>query len=426
MKKHAVISLLLAFVMLFTVFAVNVPEADAAVNKNTYWIKVNTQCNVVTVYKKSGSTYKPVRAMVCSTGTKKSPTPLGTYRMGTKIGWCKLVGNVWGRYSMVIKGNYLFHSVPLKKKTKNSMQYKEYNKLGKNCSHGCVRLSTMDAKWIWNKCPKGTKITIYKSKNPGPLGKPTPIKMKSSWKWDPTDNDKKNPNFKMKKPAIYISSKKLKTVEKGTSYSLKSGVTGKNLNAYQDLTSSVKVHATYKYSASKKKYVKADFTTKKAGKYKITYKLYSYYCGGTTYKSFYVTVVEPEAITISAENHDVTLGADDAVNAVSNVTAIQKSADRTKYMTVSILEPGASKAVQLTYAEAKKYVFDEVGEYKITYSVKNLYYPYRKTTKSIIVNCILPVSGEETDPPEQPESGEVTDIPEDAQDGTNSTTESAE
>ena len=68
---------------------------------------------------------------------------------------------------MVIKGNYLFHSVPYAKKSFNSMKYKGYNKLGTNCSHGCVRLALMDAKWIWNKCPKGTKITVYKSKDPG-------------------------------------------------------------------------------------------------------------------------------------------------------------------------------------------------------------------------------------------------------------------
>lgn len=295
-RRNTVVSLIMVIVMVASVFSISTVKSEAAVDKNTYWLKVNTQCNVVTAYKKSGNTYKPIRAMVCSTGKKGSATPLGTYRMGTKIGWCYLVGNVWGRYSMVIKGNYLFHSVPYSKKSIKSMKYKEYNKLGTSCSHGCVRLSLMDVKWIWNNCPKGTKITVYKSKNPGPLGKPTPIKMKSSWKYDPTDPNKNNPNFKLKKPVITISSSKAKTVEKGSSYSLKSGVTGKNPNANQNLTSYVKVHATYKYNESKKKYVKADFTTKKTGKYKITYKLYSYYCGGTTYKSFYVTVVDPEPV----------------------------------------------------------------------------------------------------------------------------------
>ena len=378
----------MAFVMLFTVFTVNVPEAEAAVNKNTYWIKVNTQCNVVTVYKKSGSTYKPIRAMVCSTGKKGHSTPLGTYRMGTKIGWCKLVGNVWGQYSMVIKGNYLFHSVPLKKKAKNSMKYKEYNKLGTSCSHGCVRLSTMDVKWIWDHCPKKTKITVYKSKDPGPLGKPVPIKMKKSWKYDPTDPTKKNKNFKMKKPAIYIASSKPKLVEYKSSYSLKSGVTAKNLNAYQSLTSKVKVHAVYKYNNSKKKYVKIkSFSTKSTGKYKIRYKVYDYYCGGTSYKNFYLQVLKPEAVTISASNRNVTVDTADAVNAVYGMTAKQKNTNRTNYVTASILEPGAAKAINLSYAQAKTYKFNRGGQYKITYTLKNSYYPYKAVSKTVYVNA---------------------------------------
>ena len=403
-RKSAIISLLIAFVMLFTVFAVNVPEAEAAVDKNTYWIKVNTQCNVITVYKKYGSEYKPIKAMVCSTGKKGHETPQGTFRMGTKIGWCKLVGNVWGRYSMVIKGNYLFHSVPYKKKSINSMKYNEYNKLGTNCSHGCVRLALMDVKWIWNYCPKGTKITIYKSEDPGPLGKPVPYKMKSSWKYDPTDPSKKNRHKLLKKPVISVAANKAKYVEKGSAYSLTSGVTAINPNAYQNLTYKVKTHKIYKYNSSKKKYVKIKkFSTKTVGSYKVKYKVYDYYCGGTSYKNFYFKVVNPEQLSIVANDREVILGTDDAFNAVKDVTAKQKSSDRTKTMTVSIIEPGAAEAIVLTYSEAQAYVFDKEGEYKITYSVKNYFSPYKKSTKNIIVKCIKPIIDVDSGTEEQTE-----------------------
>lgn len=389
-KKSAVISLLIVFVMLFTVFAVNVPEAEAAVNKDTYWIKVNTQCNVITVYKKYGSEYKPIKAMVCSTGKKGHETPLGTYRMGTKIGWCKLVGNVWGRYSMVIKGNYLFHSVPYKKKTINSMKYNEYNKLGTSCSHGCVRLALMDVKWIWNYCPKGTKITVYKSEDPGPFGKPVPIKMKSNWKYDPTDRSKNNPkyNYKLIKPELTISDTKVNIVEQNASYNLKSGVTAINPNAHQSLTYKVKVNNVYKYNTSKKKYVKVkSFSTKSVGKYRIRFSVNDYYCGGTTYKYFYIQVVKPEVLTINAEDRVVYVGDNDAYNAVLGVTAIQKSSDRTEMMAVSILEPGSDSAVEMTYEEAVGYVFDSIGKYTVTYTVKNAISPYKQVKKTIYVDC---------------------------------------
>ncbi len=289
MKKKSAFSILIAFVMFFTVFAATAPEAEAA-TKNTYWIKVNTQANVVTVYKKSGGKYKPYRAMLCSAGRKGHATPRGNFKLRARIGWCEMVTGDWGQYSYQIKGDYLFHTVCSKTRSKRTLDRKEFNKLGINRSRGCIRLCTMDAKWLWENCPKGTKVTIYKSKNPGPLGKPEPIKMKKGWKWDPTDPSKNNPNFYMRKPEITISAKKPMTVKYGSSYSLKSGVKAKNTNAYQDLTSQVKVHAIYKYNAKNNKYIKAKFSTKSPGKYKIRYKCYDKYCKGTGYKNFYVTV----------------------------------------------------------------------------------------------------------------------------------------
>ena len=169
MSRQKTAAAITAFIMLISVFALDVSEASA-VSSSTYKIKVNTQTNVVTVYKKSGDTYKPYKAMVCSSGGKLTPT--GTFRLKQKIGWCKLVGNVWGQYSTVINGNYLFHSVPYSKKAKNKIIGDEYNKLGTSCSHGCIRLSVMDAKWISDNCPQGTKVIIFRSSSKGPLGKP--------------------------------------------------------------------------------------------------------------------------------------------------------------------------------------------------------------------------------------------------------------
>lgn len=386
MKKKSVLSILIAFIMFFTVFAATAPEAEAA-SKNTYWIKINTVANVITVYKKSGAEYKPVRAMLCSTGKNSSPTIHGNYKIRKKLGWNEMFGGVWGQYSMQIKGNYLIHTVCSTTKSKRTMMRNEFNKLGTDRSMGCVRLCTMDAKWIWDHCPKGTKITIYKSKNPGPLGKPKPIKMKKNWKWDPTDPSPSNPNFSMRKPAIYISKKKATSVEYGKKYSLKAGVTAKNLNAYQNLTSNVKVASVYKYNSSKKKYVKSSFSTKKLGTYKIIYKCYDKYCKGTGYKTFKVKVVDTLAPTIKASNRTVTLDTSKAKNAVKGVTAKQKSRSRTSAITVKIKAPGASEYKTLTYAKAKKYVFNKAGKYTIIYSVKNCYSPYKKATKKVYVTC---------------------------------------
>lgn len=54
---------------------------------------------------------------------------------------------------------YLFHSVPTK--ADGSINRKEAAKLGKTQgSHGCIRLSLPDSKWLLNELPAGTKVII--------------------------------------------------------------------------------------------------------------------------------------------------------------------------------------------------------------------------------------------------------------------------
>ena len=95
-----------------------------------YYIKVNNQANVVTVYKKDshGKYTVPIKAMICSIG---SATPeSGTYSMSDKYTWRLLEGNVYGQYACRITGSILFHSVPYEQKDKTTLEWWEYDKLG--------------------------------------------------------------------------------------------------------------------------------------------------------------------------------------------------------------------------------------------------------------------------------------------------------
>ncbi|MCD8365775.1 MAG: L,D-transpeptidase family protein, partial [Clostridiales bacterium] len=55
-------------------------------------------------------------------------------------------------------GNYLFHSVLY---YPGSMTRVKDGRLGMNLSHGCVRLSMTNAKWIYDNIPIGTKVYVY-------------------------------------------------------------------------------------------------------------------------------------------------------------------------------------------------------------------------------------------------------------------------
>lgn len=172
------------------------PAPKANGNKYPYYIKVNNQANTVTVYglDENNQYTVPVRAMVCSTGNaspKNCVIPLKK-----KFRWLKMIGGVYSQYCSQISGDILFHSVPYSQKNNHTLSYKSYDKLGTTCSAGCIRLTTIDAIWIYNNCPSGTKVEFYNSSNPGPLGKPSAMKISGNValrNWDPTDPDPNNP-----------------------------------------------------------------------------------------------------------------------------------------------------------------------------------------------------------------------------------------
>ena len=168
--------------------------------QSSYWIKVNKKQNVVTVYAKDGNNgyIIPVKAFVCSGGTG---TPIGTFSTSAKYRWKVLMGPSWGQWSTRITGSILFHSVYYNSpNNNNNLSVSAYNKLGTTASHGCIRLTAGDAKWIYDNCKIGTKVTIYNSNDPGPFGKPKAYKLSYKHTWDPTDP---NMAYKCKKKGCH-------------------------------------------------------------------------------------------------------------------------------------------------------------------------------------------------------------------------------
>lgn len=156
--------------------------------KSSYLIRVNRTASCVTVYAKDGlKGYTiPVVAFVCSAGKE---TPTGTFKIKDKLRWHELMGPSWGQWCEHLTFDILFHSVYYDRERDNkSLNVSAYNKLGTMASHGCIRLTAGDAKWIYDNCKIGTKVIIYNNKkNPGPFDKPKAQKLSSSHTWDPTD-----------------------------------------------------------------------------------------------------------------------------------------------------------------------------------------------------------------------------------------------
>ena len=129
------------------------------------WIRVSLKGN--RTYIMSGN--KPIYTMLSTAGRfnskGKSDTPVGTYHIQEERGhqfFNKDLGEGAMNYvSWHQHGVYLFHSVPTLKN--KSINVKEADKLGKTAaSHGCVRLSIPDSRWLMDNIPYGTKVVIKK------------------------------------------------------------------------------------------------------------------------------------------------------------------------------------------------------------------------------------------------------------------------
>lgn len=154
--------------------------------KGPYFIKVYKNSNYLIIFAKDdkGNYNTPVRAMRVSCGY---PTPTGTFYTPDRYRWLSMAGNTWAQWCTQIQGNYLFHSVPCWTQNNADLEVDEYNHLGDTRSLGCIRLNCRDAKWIYDNCQLGTKVTITTSESSGPLAKPAGLQIPSWHSWDPTD-----------------------------------------------------------------------------------------------------------------------------------------------------------------------------------------------------------------------------------------------
>lgn len=222
---------------------------DLKNNGMPYCIKVNKTQNVVTVYSVGSDGYysNPVKAMVCSVG-EAGNTPAGIYKLGDRAEWLPLEGNVFGQYAVHITGSILFHSVPYFTQNKDDLEVEEYNKLGSSVSAGCVRLSVIDAKWIYDNCSQDTYVEIFESDYAGPMGKPIAAVISSGGtqgNWDPTDPDRANP-YMGGVPVILGAYDR--EVERYSDFDITSGVTaldssGMDVTSYMEIEGDVDINA---------------------------------------------------------------------------------------------------------------------------------------------------------------------------------------
>jgi LysM repeat protein len=122
------------------------PSASSGSEK---WIDINLSTQTLVAY--SGQT-AVFRALV-STGTWRYPTVVGTFRIYVKYVSTRMRGPGYDLpnvpYTMYFYHGYGMHGTYW------------HNNFGTPMSHGCVNLSTPDARWLFNWAPVGTKVVTH-------------------------------------------------------------------------------------------------------------------------------------------------------------------------------------------------------------------------------------------------------------------------
>jgi len=127
------------------------------INSETdYFIAVSKSERQVYIYHMENNSWVNIKVLTCNIGAIDSPTIEGNFSSGLK-GKLLKIDETYVRYFTQISGNYLFHSVIY---DENGQVID--GRLGGAISHGCVRLSLDDAKYIYDTIPARTGIKIIK------------------------------------------------------------------------------------------------------------------------------------------------------------------------------------------------------------------------------------------------------------------------
>lgn len=110
------------------------------------------------VLKKENGTWVLVQSFVCSSGKVNNPTPSGIFEVKYKIPYIGVQKGYRCKYALVFFRDYMYHSI-LFDCTGKYIQSGQYE-LGSKASHGCIRLSEKDSKWLHDRIPIGTTVWI--------------------------------------------------------------------------------------------------------------------------------------------------------------------------------------------------------------------------------------------------------------------------
>ena len=133
----------------------NLVNSQNYYSATNFLIYVDTNNFKVNILKGKQKNWILQKSFLCTIGKKSTPTPKGTFSIGVKGLYFGVNKGYKCWYYTSFKGNYLFHSIIY-----NLDGSVRDGRLGMALSDGCIRLSKINAKYIWDTIPAKTKVII--------------------------------------------------------------------------------------------------------------------------------------------------------------------------------------------------------------------------------------------------------------------------
>ncbi|MDF2545927.1 MAG: L,D-transpeptidase family protein [Anaerosolibacter sp.] len=126
-------------------------------SKTKHFMWVDTDKNFVYVFEGENKNWNLIKEMACTDGKASTPTVKGNFQIDGRAPWLtSYSGDVKAKYKVRFFGNYYFHSILFDAKGEKIID----SRLGESLSHGCVRLSVDDAKWVYDHIKDGTGVYV--------------------------------------------------------------------------------------------------------------------------------------------------------------------------------------------------------------------------------------------------------------------------